>query len=405
MRHKKIYFTILPSDHGFTYQLFQWGLLYNIGTILGYTYFHTAFACHRSQPADTKVDIYRFLGVTQHFLKQNTGISDSFEHRIQVHVPEGMLWCRRIFNMGQLAFHLKNAVAQQAPPNKKTLVTLIVADPDTIIKRHRNWGFNYLRALLMTIKLGARRCLRPSNPPWCYGPNLYSIYQEQRKAQPRPSRFPDGKTKIIVHIRRGDFAVIKPPWGGKKIECLTSGLRNRHIAVSDFAQFIQQLIADLKEYQFSSLFFSDGYTRTPQYLRENKQQHGLNDEQVAILSRQVTTEEEREFGVLRQIKNSQVIIGETADNLLDFIHSCLTADVIVTAMYYKFVRKLGSLYFNHQRAPVMIFLHQGDPDIATYPPLPAPSDKVIFFNVRDPDYAAFVNRLRQVLPAPDMRGE
>ena len=395
----KTHFSITPSDEGTTYQLYQWGFLYDIGLALGYTYFHTGFEAHRSNLLDVKSGIYDFLGITRHFQSENT--ADGFEEYIKIHISESFIWRRELWDIAVLMTHIKEQVTQQARQNKKTLIQLIILDhkkklPQKQIKKP--FGKRFLLSLYYIIKLAIKKHLKTNHTPWRYGPDLYPIYLKQRKIQPWLSRFPPGKTKVTVHIRRGDTVSVDTPWG-EKIEYRSQELKSRHIKTSNFKQFVQQLNSRFSQHGFSTLFFSDGHERLLQHLREEKGKYNLSNEQIEILSRQITIDSESEFKPLEEVENSRAIIGEAPEKLFDFIHSCLTADIIITAAHYKLIRKLGSLYFDKLRSPIIIFLHQGNFDVKKFPPAPpVPTDKSIFFNVRAPDYAALERHLKKFLP-------
>ncbi len=409
----KIHFAIVPTNDGFTYQLYEWSFLHEIGTFLGYAYFHIHFDTPRSKSPDAGSDIYDFLGITQHFQAMNAAAGDEFERHIEIHLPEHLIWYRQTSNIAFLVNHVKRNVERQLERGQKTLVKLIMEPPtpdklesatsvknvfETQSGRKTRACAGHLRRLYYAARLAVGAGAKTSRAAWRYGPDLHSIYIRQRKTHPWPSRFLPGRTKVAVHIRRGDYTVIKAPWGDT-IKCTArGGPRDRHISTADFKRFIEELTSRLREHDLSTLFFSDGYDNTQTYLRENKEKHKLSEEQVELLTQQVIADGKREFSPLEDTPNSKVIIGEDLEKLCDLVHSYLEADVIVTATYYKFTRKLGGLYFDNDRAPIIILLHQGDPDLHEHPPIPPPSNRTVFFNVRDPDYAALVERLKKWLP-------
>ena len=83
------YFTILPSNAGFTDQLFQFSTYYKFGLSLGYVYKHSTFANTRHGAEQ----IFDFLGFNEHFSRNRLttrdkvygwmGTNNRFENRLQ----------------------------------------------------------------------------------------------------------------------------------------------------------------------------------------------------------------------------------------------------------------------------------------------------------------------------------
>ncbi len=172
-----------------------------------------------------------------------------------------------------------------------------------------------------------------------------SYLEESNRRRLHKSQFPDGKLKTLVHLRLGDRAMIKTPWGaylrtkhiGQKtpLEKLTDK-NDPHffqLTVRDLRHFMRRLISYFDEATFAVRISSDGYATTFKMLDQAYRQlgagSGLTLDQMKTL-RQKRKIYNREFNTLKN-KNVSLNVGETPKKLCGAISACVEADLIITA--------------------------------------------------------------------------
>ena len=196
--------------------------------------------------------------------------------------------------------------------------------------------------VLVQLRPGERNHTRAtfvaSLPPTIEKIDLLPIYLEYRTKHPHKSKFPCGKLKLLVHIRMGDVALIKTPWGTwlcPLIYRADGGEMKRGwqeylhedefglLTIADFHNFTQHLVSYFSDDTFAICFFSDGLRRLFSDFN-NALKSGassfpkITKKQLSILIK-LHRRYGQEFKVLENVKNSVSVIGETKLKTFDFI--------------------------------------------------------------------------------------
>ena len=117
----------------------------------------------------------------------------------------------------------------------------------------------------------------------------------------------------------------------------------------NFYNFTQRLISYFDDGTFAIHFSSDGFKRAFSTLYNMSNYNpilGMTKKQLSTIIKRYKYYEP-EFEILKGIKNSVSVIGETKPNLLDLIHSTFTADLVITA--FPVQHKLPLFFLSYYR--------------------------------------------------------
>lgn len=385
-----IYFTIMPSNAGFTDQLFQFNTFYKLGRSLGYNYLHSDFtnARHGSE------DIYDFLGFNEHFAgkkltrkttayrfmgtnnclgKEGKSWKNKLKRKVKFWTAYTLLF--REFNFIDIGLGQTVPLDESQEPVEglKTLIRKLVSQKAKSNSKQKNVVRFYLtsgRAFF-----GAMAPLINQQIP--YFPDkldLRSTYFKLRQTRPVPSRYAEGKIKLLVHIRLGDTALIETPWHSfiplwsdlcvsplKEYPDRSDGLFGQVMDVDDFVYFLKKFNASFVSDRLSIAVFSDGHKTAFKELFRQIDDLKLSSDKIRALQESAPTYEQKKFSVFDDVKNCVRLVGETNEDLQELVHSALTADVIVVGSHQRMIPKFLATYYDVslKHPPVIISLYRG----------------------------------------------
>lgn len=387
---KPIYFTILPSNAGFTDQLFQFSTFYKLGLSLGYVYLHSDFANTRPGAED----IYDFLGFNAHFAESRlTGKTKAYRSMGTNNCfgKEGASWKNKLkrkvkfWTAYKLLFRGFNFIdigmGQSVPLGDNTepvegLKHLIGELVSRKCKRNSKKK-NVVRFYLTSGRafFGEMAPLINQQIPYFQDHlDLRSTYFKLRETKPLPSRYIDGKLKLLVHIRLGDTALIETPWHSfiplwsdlcisplKEYPDKSDELFSQVMDVDDFAYFLKKFNALFATDDLSIAVFSDGHKTAFKELFRQIDDLKLSDDKIHALRESAPTHEEKKFSIFDDVKNCVRLVGETNEDLQELVHSALTADVIVVGCHQRMVPKFMATYYDVslKNPPIIISLYRG----------------------------------------------
>ena len=204
--------------------------------------------------------------------------------------------------------------------------------------------------------------------------DLRSTYFKLRETKPLPSRYIDGKLKLLVHIRLGDTALIETPWHSfiplwsdlcisplKEYPDKSDELFSQVMDVDDFAYFLKKFNALFATDDLSIAVFSDGHKTAFKELFRQIDDLKLSDDKIHALRESAPTHEEKKFSIFDDVKNCVRLVGETNEDLQELVHSALTADVIVVGCHQRMVPKFMATYYDVslKNPPIIISLYRG----------------------------------------------
>ncbi len=226
--------------------------------------------------------------------------------------------------------------------------------------------------------------------------NLRDMYRDARQLRPHPDKYEPNKTRLLVHIRQGDTAVLNTPWGTllpvragnnrfmRECYTLDSAVREEYgndvFRPGEVYRVVKKLVCD-DLLPWSCLVFSDGYSAAfRKVFTEGKRL--ISKEKRKNLKAYSRKYAENEFGIFRNIPGVKLFVGEDREKLKNLIHSVFLADVIVTTSQQRMIPKLVSFYFNGENMPLLIILHKGvEPDWSDL--FVGRPDKLVFFSVEE----------------------
>ncbi len=420
-RAKKIYFTVASnSGAGVGDQLTSFSKLYELGLLWGYPYLHTPLRAPRSMEilpvglpwpwgglytrawrfwqrhlaTHSHRNIYHFLGLNQH-LEQRAGQRPRIERlrAITLVLSAPMLENNNISTIEELRHYAENHIAiKSGSANRR----------DVLLRLRMDGSILCLANLLKSAPYSIDK------------PDFRAIYFEQRGKHPHRSKFPRGKLKMLVHIRLGDTAAIKTPWNtwlyyGRKTSHRWMECRDQNgfeqLTVTDFHNFVQQLLVRFSDDTFAVQFSSDGFDRafsSLDYVVRTNRFPQVTAEKMSILN-QHRSRFKREFKRLKSVKNSVSVIGETPPNLLHLVHSILTADLIIAAFpaQHHTVTNFIATHTSCDNAPPLILLCKPHAQAKLRDYLlakPRQSEKIIPVNIAAPEVDEIITRLGKLFP-------
>ena len=391
----KYYFSInLLDSNGIGDRLFAWQDFYLLGRSLGWTYVHQALDSRRSDPDH---NIFDFLGVNG--LSQQHRLDDAVARHVQVircPVTRGtfgvearsaedlrvqvMDMVRRRLRAGRLRHFLTLKWRGLWRAHCDQPAALILLDEAAFFKRWRAF-FRYhgafggslflsdgpintrLRSMgLPAISIGrggggARR--RPWLP---YAGSvgeaardgvcreLRSAYDAARAQSPWPSKFEQGKVKVLVHVRLGEFGAVRAPWG-KFLSADVPGqferredIPSRKLYENSFYLSVLEAVRSCTAPQdLSIITASDGYDRTFACIYRWARISGiLSAGQVRSLKKMQDSYEAQEFEPLAAV--SEIVVGESSDNLYHTLAAFMEADIVISRPVSSMTTAMMNLY-------------------------------------------------------------
>ena len=385
-----VYFTIIPSNAGFTDQLLQFSTYYKLGLSLGYVYVHSNFT-NRRHGAESIFDflgfndqfagnrltsrekLYGWMGVSNNF----GGESKSWHRKIRDKLkywPLHKLFFRK-FNFIDIGLGDTVPVEEDAEPAAGlcALIRNVVGCNRTPDSGRKNVVRFYLTGGKFFFEKLAP-ALNRQLPYFPDGLDLRASYFQQEAFGSRPSQYLDGKTRLLVHIRLGDTALIETPWRSfvplwaywcisplKEYADKSDRLFRKLMDVEDFALFLRKFYTLLDADDLSTVVFSDGYKAAFRDLFQKLGDLRLSNEKIRALKESAGTYEARRFSVFDEFQNCVCRVGETNEDLQQLVHAALNAEVVIVGCHQRMIPKLLATYYDSklESPPIIISLHKG----------------------------------------------
>jgi len=238
------------------------------------------------------------------------------------------------------------------------------------------------------------------------GRDMRLAYDRARMHSPWPSAFESGKIKILVHIRQGDFGIIRAPWG-KSI--FVASMPPRVVNWADEVKlshnrltlwpskvlfFLRELVARLEREQLSIITSSDGYRRTFARVYAHRRLLSLSEAQLKALENMESTYDEEQFSGFSEI--SSTYIGENSENLRHLVDGLMRSDIIIAGTAGMLPRTLPSLYRARPMPPPLLvfllhpreFYHALEQGIKFFP-------NSLLINIAEPDFELAAARIKE----------
>lgn len=347
---RRIYFTVLPVyGAGFTDQLIQFTIFYKLGLSLGYQYVHTDFSSHRSSQ-----EIYNFLGFNQYWQLNAKNINLSDCDFFCLDLEREKINLNAIDNVQKLQQCCEEFVLQY-PGNKNKLIVIFNLQ-----------GVSAFREKLLLL-------INSEIPDYQDNLSFRKIYFEVNKnSRNLTNYFTQGQLKLLIHIRAGDLASIKTPWGdfiksmkilrtesretSKKLDELDWFVkRSELIEPDDYYRFALDFISGFGKQNFSTCVFSDGYQRSFDFIKDNLDKIKLTPERAQQILDLRHSYETEKFRLFNNLENCTCIIGESDEKLFDLINCSLMADIFIVAYQQRMIPKFLANYYDLKR-PQLLFI-------------------------------------------------
>lgn len=204
--------------------------------------------------------------------------------------------------------------------------------------------------------------------------DLAEIYYKFREQNPWRNIFEANKTKVLLHIRQGDTAALKMPWGSyiqiwgrgndpfKERKSYSDINDHRLITVSEFHKFYTELKNELNNLELSTQVHSDGFARAFLSLDKNLQKMNFNDKQLESLNNCRSDYNEEVFKIFKtKSAESKLFIGEDIEMLFDLVHAFYSCDILIVGNQQRMLPKLYSFSFKEGNGPLIITLYKSKP--------------------------------------------
>lgn len=384
-----VYFTVLPSNAGFTDQLYQFSVFYKLGLSLGYIYLHSEFISKR----EGSEDIYEFLGFNENFrlraltgknkLYRLMGTNDYASHenigvfgRIKRYVKN--IRFRVIKKLFFDEFDFVDVGLDDEPLEKENLepVKHFQSTVRSIVSRNLKMDpkrksvvrFHLVTGRYFFLKLAPLTCQQI--PSFQDKLDLRSTYLKRADNYPVKTRFNENKVKLEMHIRLGDTALIETPWhsfvplwSGRPISPLkeypdkSNKIFGHTMDVSDYWNFLKKFTSYFGPDDLSIAVFSDGYETAFKDLFRMLDDLNLDNDKIQALKESSLIYDEEKFSAFGDVKNCVHVVGENNEALKNLVHSSLIADVIVVGCNQNMITKLLVTYSDATiENPVIIIL-------------------------------------------------
>ena len=395
--NNNVCFTCL-SQHslGFTGQLLVFDFMYRLGLALDYRYLHTPLSAPRSSDA-----IYNFLGINQQF-------TESAPHNIDDHystvtiVFNQLIYKHRPESFDEMKRLVRKHVDKRAQRIDKRRPILAVFRLDKIsqLSTRPPWFLSNWRIALERPEFLHPRMLFSRTKSWLTAQGQFTLgqtvqkmwrmnkdaqqqgagsfdfrgaFEEKQATIPSQQLFASDKVRLLVHIRKGDTAVIKTPWNtyqaiAREREHLATSsylesdelakTNPSYVQLSEYENFLRSLSAQFSGDLFSTIVSSDGFERSFQLMLERWDWYGFSAEQKQQMTQHALNYDQEQFSPFWELPNTSVIVGETDENLFTLIESAFQAHIIVCGMHQRMLPKLMAVYANTENFPLMIFVHK-----------------------------------------------
>jgi len=405
-----IYFTILPSKAGFTDQLYQFSVFYKLGLSLGYAYLHGKYISDR----EGSEDIYEFLGFNEHFRQRTLTRKDRLyrfmgtnsclgqENLGRFGAVRRLLKNAKFWTVKKLFFDDFNFVdvglddqplyIENLEPiaHFQSLVRDVVSRKLATDPRRKNVvRFHLVTGRYFFLKLAPLVC--QDIPYFQDDLDLRSTYLAHARKELTTSVFEQDKTKLEMHIRLGDTALIETPWhsfvplwSGRPISPLreypdkSDKVFTHTMDVNDYWRFLKKFTSYFEPGDVSIAVFSDGYERAFKDLFRMLDDLNLDDTKVHALKESSLTYEQEKFSVFDELGNCVCVVGENSEALKKLVRASLVADVIVMGCNQNMISKLLVTY--------------GDASIEK------PSIIIMLYRDRLPDYQIIMGKKAAIYP-------
>jgi hypothetical protein len=386
------YFTIEPTESGFTDQLMQFNAFYKLGLALGYDYLHTPFRSHRSSASDlprTGVgrqvvvpDVHEFIGINHHFAaRQALGPVDvGNPTATTIRLSDDVLVESNIGDFQSLVEHVRRLARQSADAGA---IKFCLDGP-----RRRLFGL-----------------IQAELPAFPDGLSLPRIYSDARVRAPMESLHRETGLKILLHVRQGDTGVLATPWGTRMP--VWSFRKDRLKEYEDFGQIPSaELLFDVPEYkrfldgfldrlrpsEKSLLVFSDGASRSFKIVESNLEKLAWSPEKIASFRQSRLDYDQRQFECFAGSEDIRLHVGEEPTKLFQLIHSAIESDVVIVSNQQRLVPKLVA-NLGGANSPKVVVLYKGAvPDNSDV--IRNDRDRFIYVDIANPDFDAVIRRLR-----------
>ena len=343
---------------GLTSELLQFSAIFKLGRSLGFEYFYTPMTGRRSSST-----IHDFLGVNQ-YLK--TKYDRDFDKSV---VFADIAIGKYQGTFVELQNYVKKRAMEERSQAKSSQIMVIrisfgpVSNKLIAPEKANTKSAKKRKSLFSTINTSV------TEMPDDLG--FRSIYDNARKYKPWRSLYEPGHLKTLVHIRQGDTAVIESPWGtyiptwglgrlAPQEYQSRNSIQSSQLDVDDFHNFLKKMNEGLGAYKFSTVVSSDGYTRGFERVYKNAELLGLNESQIAKLKIHQETYDETTFQEIAGAHNTTSIVGESEENLFDFVHSAMESDIIIFGTQQRLIPKLVMLYQNSCPPPILIQIYKSE---------------------------------------------
>lgn len=387
-----IYFTIIPSNAGFTDQLYQFSVFYKLGLSLGYSYLHGNYISDR----EGAENIYDYLGFNRYFhqylltdkdkLYRSMGTNNSIRQkpvagvkRIRRHLKKiKFLMIKKLF-FNQFNFidvglddtpldtgdmdpieHFQKLVRSIVSGNMK-------ADPleKNVVRFYLESGRYFFLKLAPAVS--------QEIPSFQDNLDLYSTYLQSTERQAVRLRFDMNKVKLEMHIRMGDTALIETPWhsfvplwSGRSIRPLkeysdrSDKIFDQTMDITDYWRFLQIFVGSLDPDALSIVVFSDGYKRGLKELFRMIEDLELNNDKIEMLRKSAANYDEEKFSIFNKIRHCDSVVGENNEALKELVKSTLVADVLIVGCNQNMISKLLTVYYDAktEKPAIIIMLYR-----------------------------------------------
>ena len=447
----KYYFSIkLRETAGLADRLTMWRDLYLLGCSLGWTHVYQPLRSDRSDPDS---NIFDFLGVND--LSQTYSLDNAAACHIRV--------IRHIVSRGDIGMDIRSAedlraqimsmVQQRLRTGRlryflalkwRNLWQAHCAAPAVLIQLEEPFASNlrrmfrfpflycdrlriYLRrrvGLSINSELKKRQLISGQWLPYVetagdipdrFTRTLQRAYDNAEARSSWPSKFEEGKIKVLVHIRLGDFAVIRAPWGKFLTALQPAQFESREdiggrdgFEPREYLPFLKELSSCAAPDMLSIITASDGYDRAFAGIYGWGRAEGrLSAEQVRYLKEVQGTYQDSAFEGFSTI--SQMVVGENSDNLRHTLTALMQADIILSSSTSTLPKVIMDIYRRSEKSPPPPPLH-----IALYRDRKFVRNRELLYNrwaypnillvdIAHPDFKRIKMRVREHMQAADSR--
>lgn len=387
-----IYFTTNLVKTGFTDQLMGFTFLYKAGKGVGLKYYHTPLSSHRSskpflfdplskdrdkkksvseKSANTYQDVFDFLGLNDFLNKSSQDLHSKSLRKIQIDLKRTFFHVDNVSDYESLVEEMKVMLYSFINKRQKLLIEF-QCDPRTYFKYYK-YVHDHSEHLI----------------------DFRSIFNVVERDVQNESLFDVDSCKIMVHIRQGDTGIVKTPWGtfiptwyqteGKftQFENEVDIPEDRMMNVSDFYQFLENLLSAINFTSTSALVFSDGFKKSFRWIYKYSNPKDISPKEINELKKLEPTYNENEFGQFEELKGVKTVIGEEVEKLYDLIHTFMEADIVVLGTHGIMTPKLAATFRRKENMPLLLMLYRGSQPNLSFIGFDKESDFLLYINLDD----------------------